>query len=202
VAEAATAEATAAAELAAVRESLAQATRTFTERLERGGAELERSRTAAAAAQAPPPARAPRAAPQPPPPFAGARRPAPAVDPHREARAYVEEAKRRADRLIAAANAAVQREVAEVRAAAERDASDRRRRAEESAGTILEDARGVAERIVAERQRRIGALSDGVVGRAEALTAGLEDAARVRAQFDAFARSLAAAADRIARSAA
>ncbi len=194
----------AAAQLAAVRESLERATRNFGERLERGGAEIERSRLEAAravAAAAPrPAAETPPQPPQAPPPFAGAAQLH--ADAERQARAYVEEAKRRADRLLATMVTAVERETAEIRAEAERGATARARRAEADAGAILENARRVADRIVADRQRRIAALGDGVVGRAEALTAGMEDAARVRAQFDAFARALAAAAGRIAQSAA
>lgn len=193
----------AAAELAAVREGLERATKTFTERLERGGAELERARRGARESIA---SSTPARPLRPPAPFAGAgsqaRAPTPAqARAEAEARAYVEEAKRRAERLLATMTAAAERETAEIRAAAERDAEASRRRAEADAGAVVEEARRVAERIVAERQRRIGALSDGVVGRAEALTAGLEDAAAVRAQFDAFARALAGAAERIARGA-
>lgn len=192
------------AELAAVRAGLEQATRTFAERLERGGAELERARRHATRVTPTTPS-GPR--PRPPAPFAGTRpqpvapapaRPAPEV----EAAAYLAEAKRRTERLIATMIDAVERETAAIRAGAENDAAARRSRAESEAGALVEDARRVAERIVAERQRRIGALSDGVLGRAEALTAGLDDAARVREQFDAFARAVARAAERVAERAA
>ena len=198
------------AELAAVRESLELATRNFTERLAQGGADIERSRAEAAraAAVAPPPRR-PAAPAQPPPPFAGRAAPAQprrpparsAAEVEAEARRYLADAKRRADRLLATTLAAVERETAAVRAAATAEAAGRRREAEAEAGAIVEEARAVAERIVAERGRRIGALAEGVTARAEALTAGLDDADRVRRQFDAFARALAAAADRVARSA-
>jgi hypothetical protein len=120
----------------------------------------------------------------------------------REATAYLEEAKRRADSLVNAMVAAVEQEAAEMRREAEAGIRARWEAAEIDAARHLDEARRVAERLVAERQRRISALSDGITGRAQALTAGLEDAARVRAQFDSFVRALSAAADLVAAEAA
>jgi len=116
----------------------------------------------------------------------------------REAREYLEHAKRRADSLVNAMVGAVERDAAEMRREAEADIRARRQAVEVDAARHVEEARCVADRMVAERQQRIAALSDGITGRARALTAGMEDAERVRAQFDAFVRSLARAADRIA----
>ena len=52
--------------------------------------------------------------------------------------------------------------------------------------------------MVAERQSVIGSLSDGIVDRAQALTAGLEDAERVRTQFEDFVKALSETSNRIA----
>jgi hypothetical protein len=116
----------------------------------------------------------------------------------REAADYLQHAKRRADSLVNAMVGAVEREAAEMRHEAEAGIRARWLAVEADAAGHVEEARRVADRIVAERQRRIAALSDGIVGRAQALTAGMEDAERVREQFDKFVRALSAAADRIA----
>ena len=115
-----------------------------------------------------------------------------------EARAYLEGAKRRADSLVASMLSAVEREATEIRRNAEEGIRARWDQAEIDAGRHVENARLVAERIVAERQRRIAALSDGIADRATALTSGMDDAEQVRAQFDAFVRALSVTADRIA----
>lgn len=120
----------------------------------------------------------------------------------REATAYLEDAKRRADSLVNAMVAAVEREAEEMRREAEAGIRARWEAVEIDAARHLDEARRVAERLVAERQRRISALSDGITGRAQALTAGLEDAERVRAQFDSFVRALSAAAATVAAEAA
>jgi len=120
----------------------------------------------------------------------------------REATAYLEEAKRRADSLVNAMVAAVEREAAEMRREAEAGIRARWEAVESDAVRHLGEARRVADRLVADRQRRISTLSDGITGRAQALTAGLDDAERVRAQFDSFVRALSEAADLIAADAA
>lgn len=117
----------------------------------------------------------------------------------REARAYLEQAKRRADSLVRSMVAAVEHESAEIRRGAEEGVQQRRRQAEVDAAQHLEEARLVADAMVAERQAQLAALSDGISGRARALIAGMDDAERVRGQFDLFVRALSATADRIAR---
>jgi hypothetical protein len=123
-------------------------------------------------------------------------------DAEREATAYLESAKRRADSVVKAMVEAVEREAVEMRREAEAGIRARRQAVEVDASRRLEEARRVAERLVAERQRRIASLSDGITGRAEALTAGLEDAERVRDQFDSFVRALSRAAGLVAAEAA
>ena len=116
----------------------------------------------------------------------------------REAREYLERAKARADGLVASMIGAVEREVASIRREAEQGARAHRQQAEAEAQSRLEEANRVGEGMVAERQRRLSELSDGIAERAEALTAGLEDAERVRVQFAAFVRALSATAEGIA----
>jgi hypothetical protein len=163
---------------------LDRATRTFVERLESG--EPAAPAPATDAAPAPPPV----------PPLPAA------TDPMREAEQeaarYLEQAKRRADGLVAAMLSAVERDVLAMHREAEIEVQARREAVEVDAARRLEEARLVAERIVAERQRRIAELSDGISGRARALAAGMEDAERIRAQFEGFAITLSAAARRVA----
>ena len=106
-----------------------------------------------------------------------------------EAGAYLERAKARVDAMLTAAaeGAAVVR-------------SDQGRSGPADAERLqpVEEARRIAEGMVAERQRRLAALSDGIAARAAALTAGMDEAARIRAQFDSIVRSLSATADMIA----
>lgn len=182
----------AAAELAAALDGLDRATRNFTSRLSEGQREVERARlageraideTAIAAAAAPGPGS-----------FDHRLREA-----EREAQSYLESAKRRADSLVASMIEAVEREAAQTRRDAEEAIRARWEQVEVDANRQIENARQVAARMVYERQQRIAKLSDGISERASALTAGMDDAERVRAQFDAFIRALAAAADRIAR---
>ena len=116
----------------------------------------------------------------------------------REAAEYLEHAKRRADSLVNAMVGAVEREAAEMRREAEVGIRARWQAIEVYAARHVEEARQVADRMVAERQQRIATLSDGISGRAQALTAGMEDAQRVREQFETFVRALSKAADRIA----
>ncbi len=116
-----------------------------------------------------------------------------------EARAYLDSAKRRADTLVKSMVGAVEHEAAQARKDAEENIRVRWQQVEVDASKHVESARRVASQMVAERQTRIAKLSDGISGRAEALTAGMDDADRVRAQFDSFIRALAVTADQIAR---
>jgi hypothetical protein len=116
----------------------------------------------------------------------------------REAREYLAQAKQRADTLVATMIGAVEREAAELKREAEEGIRARWNAVEEEAGRYLEDARRVADGMVTERQAQIGSLSDEIVRSAHSVTRGLEDAARVRAQFEGFVRTLSATAARIA----
>ncbi len=116
----------------------------------------------------------------------------------REARQYLEHAKRRADSLINTMLAAVEQEAAEMRREAEAGIRTRWQEVEVDAQRHVGEARRIAESMVAERQRRIAELSDEITRRAQALTTGMVDADRVRAQFDSFVRSLSVTADQIA----
>lgn len=195
----------AAADLAAALGGLDRATRDFTRCLDQGNAAIERSRLSAASrAAAGMPSSTPlRAAggdemPTEPAAAAAASFEWRMREAEQEARGYLEGAKRRADSLVATMVGAVEHEAAEIRRVAEEGIGDRWRQVEVDASRHVERARRVAERMVVERQQRIAALSDGITGRARALTAGMDDAERVRAQFDAFVRALSVAADQIA----
>lgn len=117
----------------------------------------------------------------------------------REAREYLERSKRRVDSLLETMLGAVERQAAEMRREAEASIRARWTQVEVDAGRQIEEARRMGDRIVANRQVRIAALSDELSSRGEALTAGMEDAERVRRQFDSFVRALSVAADRIAQ---
>jgi len=115
-----------------------------------------------------------------------------------EARMYLDQAKRRADSLVNTMVGAVERETAEMRRDAEAGIRNRWQQVELDAARHLGEARRIADSMVSERQKRIAALSDGIAGRAEALTAGMDDADRVRAQFGSFVLALSRTADQIA----
>jgi len=115
-----------------------------------------------------------------------------------EAREYLDHAKRRADSLVRSMVGAVEREASEMRRDAEAGIRSRWQQVEVDAERHLGEARRIADSMVAERQERIGVLSDGISVRAQALTAGMDDAERVREQFDSFVRALSRTADRIA----
>ena len=116
----------------------------------------------------------------------------------REAREYLDRAKQRADSLVNTMISAVEREAAEMRHEAETGIRERWRAIELEAGRYLTDAQRVADGMVVERQQRISALSDDLVDRAGVLTTGMEDADRIRGQFDNFIRTLSRAAAQIA----
>lgn len=116
-----------------------------------------------------------------------------------EAREYLERAKKRADSLVATMVQAIEREAAAIRRDADESIRARWSQVETDAQHHLEEARRVGDAMLAERQQRIAALSDGITGKAEALSSGVEDANRIRGQFEAFVRALSDTADRIAR---
>ena len=187
-------------DLAAALGGLDRATKDFTRRL--GEAQDIAARAAALQAAAPavhevPPAPAPQAQPAPPSPedaFDERLREA-----EREARLYLERAKQRADSLVATMIGAVEQEAAAIRRDAEDGIRARWQEVESDARRHLEEAVRVGDGIVAERQQHLAALSDGITGKAEALSAGLEDAERIRIQFEAFVRALSLTADRISQ---
>lgn len=119
-----------------------------------------------------------------------------------EAREYLKGAKRRADIIVAAMVAALEQEVAAIRRDAEEGIRSRWSQVEAEAQRHLEEAHRVGDGMLAERQHRLAVLSDGITSRAEAVSSGLEDADRVRGQFEAFVRALSDTAERIAREAA
>ncbi len=133
--------------------------------------------------------------------------PGPALDARmeqaeREAREYLEQAKRRADSLVTAMVGAVERQASEIRHEAEEGIRARWREVERDANRYIDDSRRLGNEIVTERRDKMAKLSDGITQRAEALTAGMEDADRVRRQFDAFIRALSVTAGQIAADAA
>lgn len=115
-----------------------------------------------------------------------------------EARAYLNRAKSRADSLVATMVASIEEQANEVRIEAETAIRDRWRQVEAEADRHLEDARRVAAGMVAERQERIAALSDGISDRADSLLGGMVDADDVRRQFDGFVAALSRTAAQIA----
>jgi hypothetical protein len=117
----------------------------------------------------------------------------------REAREYLERSKRRVDSLLETMIGAVERQAVEMRRDAEESIRARWAQVEVDANRQIDEARQMGDRLVAKRQEQITSLSDGISSRAEALTAGMDDAARVREQFDTFIRALSVAADRIAQ---
>ena len=120
------------------------------------------------------------------------------VQAEREAREYLERSKRRVDSLLETMIGAVEKQAIEMRRDAEASIRARWTQVEVDANRQIEEARQMGDRLVANRQARISSLSDGISSRADALTVGMEDAAKVRDQFDTFVRALSVAADRIA----
>lgn len=96
----------------------------------------------------------------------------------------------------------VSRRVSSILDAVEREAAHLRSEAREEAAQYLEYSRQRADELVAERQRRIAALSDEIMAKAEAVIGQLEDAAPVRAGFESLVRALGEAAERLSHEAA
>ena len=115
-----------------------------------------------------------------------------------EARAYLQRAKRRADELVTTMIETIERQAEEIRAEAEAGMRGRWQAVEEAADLHLQQARQVADGMVAERQERLAALSDGITTRADTLVEGMADAGAVRAQFDGFIAALSQTAAAIA----
>lgn len=96
----------------------------------------------------------------------------------------------------------VSRRVSSILDAVEREAAHLRSEAREEAAQYLEYSRQRADELVAERQRRIAALSDEIMAKAETVIGQLEDAAPVRAGFESLVRALGEAAERLSHEAA
>jgi hypothetical protein len=93
----------------------------------------------------------------------------------------------------------ISRRVAAILDAVEREAQRLREEAREEARNYLEHAKLRADGLVAERQRRIAAVSDELLAKAEAVVGRLDDAAPVRYGFENLVRALGGAAERLAR---
>jgi hypothetical protein len=163
-------------DLEAALRDLDRATKSFAERL---GAASAAGPEAETAAPSPPTAPAPEPA---------------RAETEPDGQDHLTAAKHRVDRLVDAMVVAVEREAATIRA----EIRSEREAAGAEAERRIEEAREVADRMVSERQRQIAEAGDGLVERARALAAGMEDAERIGSQFEAFMRELSAAAARIA----
>lgn len=95
----------------------------------------------------------------------------------------------------------ISRRVGSILDAVEREAARLREEARTEAGVYLDNARRRADGLVAERQRRIGELSDELIAKSEAVIARLDDAAPVRQGFENLVRALGDAAERLANEA-
>jgi hypothetical protein len=95
----------------------------------------------------------------------------------------------------------VSRRVSSILDAVEREAAHLRGEARDEAAQYLEYSRQRADELVAERQRRIAALSDEIIAKAETVIGQLDDAAPVRAGFESLVRALGDAAERLSREA-
>jgi hypothetical protein len=93
----------------------------------------------------------------------------------------------------------ISRRVAAILEAVEGEAARLRAEARADAARYLDDARRQADELVAERQRRIAAVSDELLRKSEAVVARLEDAEPVRTGFENLVRALGDAAERLAR---
>lgn len=119
-------------------------------------------------------------------------------DAESEARAYLEDAKRRVDTLVETMLGSVEQEAWALRRETEEGIRSRWNEVEAEAVDYLIEARRSAERLVEQRRLRICELSDAITRGSERVTARLEDADRVRSQFDRLVWSLSMTADRIA----
>lgn len=95
----------------------------------------------------------------------------------------------------------ISRRVGSILDAVEREAARLREEARVEATAYLDNARRRADGLVAERQRRIGELSDELIAKSEAVIARLDDAAPVRQGFENLVRALGDAAERLAHEA-
>ena len=95
----------------------------------------------------------------------------------------------------------ISRRVGSILDAVEREAARLREEARVEAAGYLDNARRRADGLVAERQRRIGELSDELIAKSEAVIARLDDAAPVRQGFENLVRALGDAAERLAHEA-
>jgi F0F1-type ATP synthase membrane subunit b/b' len=120
------------------------------------------------------------------------------ADAEAEAQRYLEDAKQRADSMVQSIVNAVESEADTMRRDAEEGIRRRWVQVEAEAERFLQDARRAADGIVENRQRRIAELSDTIVGLAGELTERMTDAAQMQRQFDALVVSLSDAAGRIA----
>ncbi len=193
----------AAVDLAEALGGLDRATKNFTRRLGEGQREVEQARLAGEEAIREVAKR--NVQPEPEPEWAVSEEPAESTFESKmrkadeEAQIYLESAKRRADSLVQAMIGAVEHEAAEARRDAEENIRARWHQVEVESTRHVENARRVSEQMLNERQTRISKLSDGITTRADALTMGMDDAGRVKAQFDAFVRALSVTADQIAK---
>lgn len=119
-----------------------------------------------------------------------------------EAHRYLERAKDRADKLLKSMIDAVEREAEQLQREAEQGIRSRWDEAEAEAGRYVEQAQCVSEEMITDRRQRIGELSDRITVGAGALAVGMEDAERIRGQFEGFVHALARTASRIANSSA
>ncbi len=92
----------------------------------------------------------------------------------------------------------ISRRVGSILDAVEREAARLREEARVEAGAYLDNARRRADGLVAERQRRIGEISDELIAKSEAVIARLDDAAPVRMGFENLVRALGDVAERLA----
>lgn len=93
----------------------------------------------------------------------------------------------------------ISRRVGSILDAVELEAQRLREEARLEAARYLDHARARADSLVAERQRRIAAVSDELLAKAEAVVGRLDDAAPVREGFENLVRALGDAAERLAR---
>ena len=108
------------------------------------------------------------------------------------------EVSERVREVIGAAEAAA----SAIRHEADEHAQTCRRAAEDEARRLVDDARGEAEALLAERMRRISSLSDSIIERSEALLGRIGKAEEVRRELEALVAALGQSAAQLARDAA